>query len=97
MPFFKNLFAKNNYSNVLGNEANECSHCHDTCHKKLQKCQECGCRSICKTCYKHKDLILCKTCDDSYNQWVNKVQNTKTKSDKEQKYGIKNTKAVSLL
>ena len=97
MSFFKNLFAKKNYSNMLDTEDNECSHCHQDSAEKLKKCQECGCRNICKTCYKHKDLILCKTCDDSYIKWANQLQGAKIQNDKQQKYGLSGTKTINLL
>ena len=88
MSFIKNLFTKKNYSNALQYEDNECTHCHQVPADKLKKCQECGSRNICKGCYKHKDLILCKSCDTKYNNWANKVQNVKVQVDKAEKYGM---------
>jgi len=86
MSFFGKLFTKKNYSNSLQFEDNECTHCHEIPTDKLKKCQECGSRNICKGCYKHKDLILCKTCDDNYNQWAKQLQKAKVVADKEDKY-----------
>ena len=97
MSFFKKLFTKQkDYSNTLQIEENECSHCNDIPHDKLKKCQECGERNVCKMCF-YNGNIMCKTCDDKYNQWANAVQKEGIKAEKQEKYGYKNDKHSNLL
>ena len=66
-------------------EDNECSHCHDVPCDKLKKCQDCKQRNVCKSCY-YNEKILCKSCDDTYNHWANKVQAAVIKVEKQEKY-----------
>jgi hypothetical protein len=97
--FLSKLFKKNQYSNTLQFEDNECSHCNNIPTDKLKKCQDCKCRNICKTCYKHNGKILCKTCDNEYNQWANKIMKESNEVDKQKKYKhyVKDNKSVLLI
>lgn len=97
MKFFSQLFKKNQYSNVLDFEDNECTHCHNVPHDKLKKCDDCNTRNICRFCY-YDGKILCKSCDEHYEQWANKIKKICNKEEKQSKYGyINDNKAKSLL
>ena len=77
------FLCKNKYQQV---ELHQCSHCEKEEHK-LKKCEECGKRLICKSCYKEEDLILCKKCDDEYKLWVNNGLKQIKEEEKKIKYG----------
>lgn len=96
MSAFLKLFKSNKYSNTLQMEDNECTHCHDVPHDKLKKCHDCKNRNVCKLCH-YNGKVLCKSCDDSYNQWSNKLQDAGIKAEKQTKYGYKNDKHSNLL
>ena len=83
--FFRKFFNKKEYSISVEDEELQCSHCEVFPHE-IKKCQDCGSKNICKECYKN-ELILCKPCDEKYNQWADKIQETQVQAAKEKKYG----------
>ena len=93
---FFNLFKKTKYSNTLQVEECECSHCNQLPHDKMKKCQECGERKVCKTCYK-KEKILCKCCAHPYNAWVEKINKSQNQINKQEKYGFSTNKFSTTL
>ena len=79
MTFLKKMLTKK-YNGI--NLDNKCDYCGEM-NKKNKTCDDCS-KNICVNCYKTN--ILCINCDEKYNEWVEKLQNLKTESEKKEQY-----------
>jgi len=61
---FKKTIDRKNNKGLLEYKQCDCSHCEKETCKKMEKCKECGNKTVCKECY-DDGKILCKTCDDA--------------------------------
>ena len=90
---FSKLFGKKQeYSNSL-NEERDCDHCESS--YKLKKCHDCKERKICKMCFKTEKL--CISCNETYEEWANKVKDVCNKAEKQAKYGYVNEECAGSL
>jgi len=100
MKLFSKLFKKNNYScveeEIVKNEYNkECNSCKKMC-KKLKKCNDCGERKVCHTCYWNRGHTLCKGCRSVNNIWMGEMDEKYIREEKTNKYGLKSNKKTQL-
>ncbi len=68
-------YVKQMKSLILKSKVYGCDYCGNEDKLKSKKCDDCGERKICKSCYYDDEQPLCECCSNKYYKWGAKIEN----------------------